>query len=318
VKVLDFGVAKLREEDAQGGGGSPFVTGTGAMLGTPSYMAPEQGMADTEIDARADVWALGVMLYECLAGRRPLEGSSIGSILVKLVTDGIHPLDQRIAGVPPAIANLVMRMLATKREERLEDLAEVRNALLPIVDPTSMSGGVPHTPSETRLGAGEEPVGSVPVQRAPPQMTTPAIRRRLYVLGAVAVVSLLLLTAYRAPRSRAPEGATTSNAAAAAQRPSQILAGPGLSSGSPPPSTASEGSATLAVEHHAPEINERIPSDPPAVASSVVAARARHKPMPPSEALSRTEAPPPRAQPSVAPGPPPEPFRGEVVKTPPF
>src|SRR5262249_9594141 len=92
VKVLDFGVAKLLEEDGQSAGAT-LVTGTGAMLGTPSYMAPEVGMADTAIDARADVWALGVMLYECLAGRRPLEAPSIGGILVKLVTDGIPRLE---------------------------------------------------------------------------------------------------------------------------------------------------------------------------------------------------------------------------------
>jgi serine/threonine protein kinase len=313
VKVLDFGVAKLLEDDGQSAGAT-LVTGTGAMLGTPSYMAPEVGMADTAIDARADIWALGVMLYECLAGKRPLEAPSIGGILVKLVTDGIRPLEQCTSGVPPAIAGLVMRMLVTKREERLEDLREVRNALLPFVDPSWISDRVPGAPSTAGVAGSEEPGGIVAAERYWTTTTTRTARRRLYVAAAVAIPSLLLLSAYRAPRPASPQGATTSSPVAEAQRPSRRAAAPAPS---PPTSTDSEGSAKGSTEHSASAIDERAPSDPPVAARSVVAVRAKHRQLP-SEAPSRSDAHSTTSEPSIAPRPTPEPFRGDVVKTPPF
>jgi eukaryotic-like serine/threonine-protein kinase len=313
IKVLDFGVAKLLEEDGQSSG-STLVTGTGAMLGTPSYMAPEVGMADTSIDARADIWALGVMLYECLAGKRPLEAPSIGGILVKLVTDGIQTLEQCVPGVPPVINGVVMRMLVTKREERLDDLREVRNALLPFVDPTFVPISVPVAPSAAGPGASEEPGGGVAAERFRTVTTTGTARRRLYVAAAVALASLLLLSAYRAPRPLAPQVATTSSQAAD-QRPLQITTTPAPSL---PSSTDPEGSSRVSLGHPATAIDERIPSDPPAATRSVAAARPRHRPTVPSEPLSRSDAPSTIAQPSVGAASPPEPFRGDVVKTPPF
>ncbi len=314
VKVLDFGVAKLLGEDGQSAGAT-LVTSTGAMLGTPSYMAPEVGMADTAIDARADIWALGVMLYECLAGKRPLEAPSIGGILVKLVTDGIPPLERCVPGVPPAIASLVMRMLVTKREDRLEDLREVRSALLPFVDPASVSGGAPGARSEARLGVSEEPGSGVAAERFRTITTTGTARRWVYVAAGVAIASLLLLSAYRAPRTLPSQGVKTSSPVAVAQRPSPITAVPAPNL---PSITDSEGSTRLSSEHPAPAIDERVPSDPPAPTRFVVATRARHKPPNPGEPLSRRDAPSTANEPSVAPRLPPEPFRGDVVKTPPF
>src|SRR5579863_2255046 len=98
VKVLDFGIAKLTatEGDAAETGA---LTGTGSLVGTPWYMAPEQCYGERDIDQRADIWALGVILYECLAGARPVEGASMGQVLKRILHEGIVPLEERISGV---------------------------------------------------------------------------------------------------------------------------------------------------------------------------------------------------------------------------
>jgi len=128
IKVLDFGIAKITsaEGDSLESG---TVTGTDALLGTPCYMAPEQGFGERDIDARADVWALGVILYECLSGGRPVEGENLGQVLKRLLREGITPLRRVAPGVPADVARLVDRMLVTEREDRLADLDEVANVL---------------------------------------------------------------------------------------------------------------------------------------------------------------------------------------------
>jgi serine/threonine-protein kinase len=128
VKVLDFGIAKLtaKEGDAVETGA---LTGTGTVVGTPWYMAPEQCYGERDIDQRADVWALGVILYECLAGVRPVEGASMGQVLKRMLHEGIVPIEQRVPGVPPELAALMRRMLSQAREQRPRDLTEVRQVL---------------------------------------------------------------------------------------------------------------------------------------------------------------------------------------------
>ncbi len=128
VKVLDFGIAKLTatEGDAAETGA---LTGTGAVLGTPWYMAPEQLSGDPGIDARADVWALGVILYECLSGARPLDGSNVAQIVTRMLRDGIVPIERRVSDLDPGLARVVGRMLARERETRPRDLHEVRHVL---------------------------------------------------------------------------------------------------------------------------------------------------------------------------------------------
>jgi serine/threonine-protein kinase len=110
VVVLDFGVAKVIEPDGA-------LTGSGAMLGTPYYMAPEQAFGEGDVDARADLWAIGVVLYECLAGVRPTQAPNLGQILKILTTGAITPIEQLIE-VPDPIAALSRRLLSPKRDDR--------------------------------------------------------------------------------------------------------------------------------------------------------------------------------------------------------
>ena len=128
VKVLDFGIAKLTatEGDAADTGS---LTGTGSFLGTPWYMSPEQLCGESNIDARADVWSLGVILYECLTGRRPVDSANAAELVARVLRDPIVPIEELVPDLAPKLARLVGRMLARAREDRPRDLAEVRQVL---------------------------------------------------------------------------------------------------------------------------------------------------------------------------------------------
>jgi serine/threonine-protein kinase len=111
VKVLDFGLAKRTRLDMATISSQPELTHTGALIGTPHYMAPEQIFGEKTVDARADVWALGVMLYECLAGKRPIVGDNFGQVIKNVTMGSIAPLVS-IVDVPDDVSQLVERMLA--------------------------------------------------------------------------------------------------------------------------------------------------------------------------------------------------------------
>jgi len=126
VKVLDFGVAKLTASEGLAAQTiEAALTNTGSILGTPYYMSPEQVFAEKDIDARADVWSFGIILYECLSGVRPTEDTSVGRVLRRIMNADFAPL----TGVDADIADLVMRMLSADREKRPTDLHEVSETL---------------------------------------------------------------------------------------------------------------------------------------------------------------------------------------------
>ena len=126
VRVLDFGIAKLTGFDGEA---QPGLTSTGALLGTPHYMSPEQVFGDKSIDHRSDIWALGVIMYECLTGVRPVGGDNVGQILKVITTHAIVPLDQIAPTLPRPILDLSRRMLAYERSRRPSDLREAFDVL---------------------------------------------------------------------------------------------------------------------------------------------------------------------------------------------
>jgi serine/threonine protein kinase len=122
VKVLDFGIAKLLADGAKV---TSVVTEIGVGLGTLHYAAPEQILSAAEVDHRADVWSLGVILYECLSGFRPIEGATERDLLRRVLTDAIPSLSLVAPDVPDDLSNLVARMLERTPEERLSEVDEV-------------------------------------------------------------------------------------------------------------------------------------------------------------------------------------------------
>jgi len=146
VKVLDFGIAKLTalEGDAAR---SADLTVSGAILGTPFYMAPEQVFGEREIDHRADIWALGLILYECLSGVLPTRASNFGQIFRIITAGTIPPLADLIADIPPEVAGLVGRMLSRDRNARLADLRLVADVLAPHASASVPGFGPPLRPA---------------------------------------------------------------------------------------------------------------------------------------------------------------------------
>jgi serine/threonine protein kinase len=120
---LDFGIAKWAEAD------SDLLTQTGCLLGTPCYMAPEQALAERDVDQRADIWSLGAVLYECLTGRRPVEGENSAQVQTRLLAAGIVPLAERVPEIDPELGQLVDRMLAREPQRRPQNLTEVGEVL---------------------------------------------------------------------------------------------------------------------------------------------------------------------------------------------
>src|SRR6185295_17091793 len=98
------------------------ATDTGALVGTPHYMSPEQCFDQDAVDHRTDVWALGVMLYEALSGARPVDGENVGRVLAHLMTEVITPIQVLVPDVPADVAELLRRMLARDKNERPADL----------------------------------------------------------------------------------------------------------------------------------------------------------------------------------------------------
>ncbi|WP_437949822.1 protein kinase [Sorangium sp. So ce296] len=114
VTLLDFGIARhLRL--------APILTSPGAVLGTPGYMAPEQVRGDAPVDARADVFALGCVLFQCLAGRPPFLGNSALALLIRVVLEEPPRLGELRDGIPEPLERLVARMLAKNAGERPRD-----------------------------------------------------------------------------------------------------------------------------------------------------------------------------------------------------
>ena len=116
---MDFGVARLAER-------SSSLTEAGLVVGTPSYMPPEQLFGE-EVDARADLWACGVVLYECLTGRLPFEAPTPMALVAKLLQDEPEPLGE--ADAPPALAAVVMALLAKRADERVPTARALRERL---------------------------------------------------------------------------------------------------------------------------------------------------------------------------------------------
>ncbi|XXT19058.1 serine/threonine-protein kinase [Sorangium sp. So ce429] len=136
IKVLDFGVSKVSE--AASLGVSEMRTSTGQMLGTPHYMPPEQMRGQRDVDARADIWAVGSLLYVLLTGRYPMHARSVETVSLVLGGKFVPPLPSKVRrGLTPEIDPIIMRCLERDRERRWPDLAALTLALRPFAPPAA-------------------------------------------------------------------------------------------------------------------------------------------------------------------------------------
>ena len=175
--VTDFGVAKAVSSSSGTAGGT--LTSLGMALGTPAYMAPEQAAGDPNVDYRADLYAVGALGYELLAGRTPFGGLSPQGMLAAQVTATPDPVTQHRDSVPPALAALIMRCLAKHPADRPQSAEDLLGQLEAVATPT---GSTPSEHSAISSGTQAALRRSHPVRIA-----------MLFALAAFGVLSLVRL-----------------------------------------------------------------------------------------------------------------------------
>ncbi|MRG92210.1 serine/threonine-protein kinase [Polyangium spumosum] len=137
VKVLDFGVSKLLHEEG------PTRTSTGAIVGSPLYMSPEQVNAARDVDARSDIWAMGIILFQLVTGECPFRGNNVLQILAQLANKNPTPPSALRRDLPPALDAVILRCLQKDRDERYQDVVALARDLAPLA--VSAPGAVAET-----------------------------------------------------------------------------------------------------------------------------------------------------------------------------
>ena len=182
VKILDFGVCKLRGDVS----GNPNLTSTGMIIGTSAYMAPEQWLARPDVDGRADIYALGVILFECLAGQAPFHAGTAYEYMYKHMEEA--PPDLGRYGVEPRLAQTVNKMLAKEPNRRQQSMREVIRDLRlssEVADPALASISASAAPTTMSAGprapqpapAHQPPVQSVQHSPSATHVPAPVVRR---------------------------------------------------------------------------------------------------------------------------------------------
>lgn len=173
VKLLDFGIARSAKPFRTR---SPFATSKDMVLGTPSYMSPEQARGLDTLDYRCDLWALAVVAYEALTKRIPFEGETVEDIFLSICTFRVIPALARRPDLPPGVEAFFARAFASKLEDRFSSAAELTAWLERLVTPEELESalGIPLTPTSARrleAARGSSPsFGSEPNLAARPNM----------------------------------------------------------------------------------------------------------------------------------------------------
>ena len=204
-KLLDFGVCRPAAD-----GDAKNLTLEGTIVGTLEYMSPEQARGKKDIDARTDVYAAGVILYEALTGRLPYEARHKGDLLVKVVSEEPVPILDRDPTIAPGLAEVVMKAIAKDREDRFASAREMRDALFAAARAGGFanveSGVIPRIEVQERIArahaetvADDRPLGappevaatSEPAPERPPRRRTDLVILFALLVAAAVAASLL-------------------------------------------------------------------------------------------------------------------------------
>src|SRR5690606_14625384 len=163
-KVLDFGVAKI-----DGLGTEGARTRTGSILGTPYYMSPEQAQGNKTVDHRSDLWSLGVIVFECLTGKRPFFSDGLGDLVLQICVRDI-PVPSQVAAVPIGFDAWFLRAVNRDPDQRFQSAREMTDALRDVLDVELR---------ETHVPAPEVVVATVPATDSlpPPSSARPSSAR---------------------------------------------------------------------------------------------------------------------------------------------
>jgi serine/threonine-protein kinase len=324
VKLLDFGISKVTTADQS-------MTQTSSMMGSPLYMAPEQMTSAKHVDARADVWAIGVILHELVAAHTPFGGETVPELCAKILTQPPPPLRQLRPDAPPALERVILRCLEKDREARYPNVAALAADLRPFaparaqhsIDRVSRVLGVSALTSAVAAQTAGE-ADAIDPEQEPRALTqgawgkTQSGSRRRSSFGA-ALVAVALLVAGGATATvlllRSQDGATSVGAASplvavdgGAAKPNAVaqpavpeLADTGATPAPPAEAAPPTPANTKADESPAPasEASATKPSTTKAPSKATTTKSASK----PAQAPQTTHAPPPVAPAPAAPPP---------------
>jgi serine/threonine-protein kinase len=184
--VTDFGVAKAVEGgQAEARSGGPTLTSLGVALGTPTYMAPEQAAADPHIDHRADIYSVGVLAYEMLAGQPPFSAPTPQAMLAAQITQAPQPLAIRRPACPPHLSGAIMRCLEKRPADRWQSAAELAPQLESVSTPAS---GMAPSGAQPAVSSGTEAA----IRRAHPARVA-----LLFIAASAVVLGVVAFLVYR-------------------------------------------------------------------------------------------------------------------------
>jgi len=170
LKILDFGISKTPAEITE-------LTGTQTVIGTPTYMAPEQMRTARQTDPRSDIWSMGVVMYQMLAGRPPFEAETYAELVLKVGTEPPAPLH---VPMPAGLDTIVMRCLEKDPKNRIQNVGELARMLAPYAsDPMSAQQAAERAtriltgPRNSNMSLSSVQVGSGGMGLTPPPMLTP-------------------------------------------------------------------------------------------------------------------------------------------------
>lgn len=167
IKVLDFGISKSQAA------GDPSMTRTQAVMGSPGYMSPEQMRSTKNVDGRSDVWSLGVILYELVAGRPPFDAETFTALCVKISMDPHPPLPAFPVALPPGFEAVINRALEKDPARRYQSAVELAQALAPYANaPAREHAYRLGTAAGGAAGAAASPAASAAMPATPGAVTT--------------------------------------------------------------------------------------------------------------------------------------------------
>jgi hypothetical protein len=313
VKVLDFGIAKSQSMDLSSGN-----TKTGALLGTPYYMSPEQAQGIKQVDFRSDLWALAVICFQALTGRLPFESDALGDLLVRIIVAPL-PVPSQVGPVPPGFDAWWAKASSRDPRGRFDSAKELSDALAlvcgvtnpgqPIESAAGAARGVGAVPTATTGG-----IGSPMARTIDPVIPKKSMGAVAAILGIVAGVAVLgggfaiwqsqrtgaapvqasaSLSVARNPAETAPPSVTPPPAApiaSIAAAPSIVAPEPEKAAPSPSASIAPPATAPAAAA--LPHTNTKLSAPPPVAPPPPLS-----HPATPAPAPARPPAPPSEAKP---------------------
>jgi serine/threonine-protein kinase len=175
IKLLDFGISKM----SLAGKVTDRMTRTGTVLGTPYYMAPEQAAGKSDVDHRADLYSMGVILYEAATGRVPFEGENYNQLILKIFTEPYPQPREVNPEIPPELERIIIRAMDRNRDARYPDAEAMIHDLVEILGPDGRQDW--HLPAHT--GAAVERLSRTPLASSALRPQTPALARATQTTG---------------------------------------------------------------------------------------------------------------------------------------